>query len=121
MYKPEDTYELKILDQFKIKVFPSPSTDGSFEILRVAAGNNLLSEWNNEPGTSAVALLRDFQSEKKSTAVTTVLRFCFRSTFSSLYSFYGFCNINFNHADAISHNSFMTTPYHEHFKSHVNY
>ena len=63
MYKPEDTCELQILDQLKIKVFPSPSADGSFGILRVAAGNNPLSEWDNKPGTLTVALLRDFQSE----------------------------------------------------------
>lgn len=64
MQKPEDTCELKILDQLKIKqVFPSPLADGSFEILRVAVGNNPLSEWDNKSGTSTVALLRDFQSE----------------------------------------------------------
>ena len=54
-------------------MFPSPSTDGSFEILRVAAGNNPLFEWNSEPGTSAVALLRDFQSE---TNRLLLLQFC---------------------------------------------
>ena len=57
--KTQNTYT----DQFKITVFPSPSADGSFEILRVAAGNNPLSEWDNKPGTSTVALLMDFQSE----------------------------------------------------------
>lgn len=50
--------------QFKRKqVFPSPSADGSFEILPNAAGNSPPSEWDNKPGTSTVAPLRDFQSE----------------------------------------------------------
>ena len=72
MQKTEDKYELEMRSMFH-----SPSADGSFEILQAVAGNNLLSEWDNKPRTSTAEPLRDFQSEKKMSAVTTILNFRF--------------------------------------------